>query len=145
MPTYAFCVLQTFHRLCKTSESVRPLELWEGRGEGVTGELTGQLSGLQQFLPLTPETSGSNQRLFQEEEVQFDLGFLLSSSKVGGSTQINCCLHVPARRNQPSGSPSVSPSRSSKVVIKVRRGSLSPTEGGVSLKITLRPRLCNET
>lgn len=32
MPTYAFCVLQTFHRLCKTSESVRPLELWEGGG-----------------------------------------------------------------------------------------------------------------
>lgn len=34
MPTYAFCVLQTFHRLCKTSESVRPLELWEGGREG---------------------------------------------------------------------------------------------------------------
>lgn len=35
MPTYAFCVLQTFHRLCKTSESVRPLELREeGRGGG---------------------------------------------------------------------------------------------------------------
>lgn len=32
MPTYAFCVLQTFHRLCKTSESVRPLKLWEGGG-----------------------------------------------------------------------------------------------------------------
>lgn len=29
MRTYAFCVLQTFHRLCKTSESVRPLESWE--------------------------------------------------------------------------------------------------------------------
>lgn len=34
MPTYAFCVLQTFHRLCKTSESVRPLESWEGRRRG---------------------------------------------------------------------------------------------------------------
>lgn len=37
MPTYAFCVLQTFHRLCKTSESVRPLKLWEGGGCGGGG------------------------------------------------------------------------------------------------------------
>lgn len=35
MRTYAFCVLQTFHRLCKTSESVRPLEMREEGGEGV--------------------------------------------------------------------------------------------------------------
>ena len=37
MRTYAFYVLQTFHRLCKTSESVRPLEMgegWEGGGGG---------------------------------------------------------------------------------------------------------------
>lgn len=34
MRTYAFCVLQTFHRLCKTSESERPLEM-EGGGDGV--------------------------------------------------------------------------------------------------------------
>lgn len=62
MPTYASCVLQTFHRLCKTSESVRPLELWEGRtgrGGGGTGELTGQRSGLQQFT----STHGSNPTL----------------------------------------------------------------------------------
>ena len=31
--TYAFCVLQTFHRLCKTSESVRPLETGADLGE----------------------------------------------------------------------------------------------------------------
>lgn len=47
MPTYASCVLQTFHRLCKTSESERPLKLWvgeRGRGRrGWTGELTSQV------------------------------------------------------------------------------------------------------
>lgn len=59
MPTYASCVLQTFHRLCKTSESVRPLELWEGGEGGGTGELTGQLSRLQQFT----STRGSNPTL----------------------------------------------------------------------------------
>lgn len=64
MWTYAFCVLQTFHRLCKTSESVRPLEMWEegkegGRGEG-TGKLTGQFSRITAvYLPSPPETPKS--------------------------------------------------------------------------------------
>lgn len=45
MWTYTFCVLQTFHRLCKTSESVTPLKMWEERGRGRgTGKLTGQFS-----------------------------------------------------------------------------------------------------
>lgn len=39
MRTYAFCVLQTFHRLCKTSESVRPLEMREGGMEGRRGQV----------------------------------------------------------------------------------------------------------
>lgn len=48
--TYAFCVLQTFHRLCKTSVSVRPLEMGEGEGKGVEGvggtsKLIGQFLG----------------------------------------------------------------------------------------------------
>ena len=50
--TYTFCVLQTFHRLCKTSESVRPLEEGgrEGRREGRV-KLTGLLSRVTAVLP----------------------------------------------------------------------------------------------
>ena len=62
MRTYAFCVLQTFHRLCKTSESVRPLELREGgRKEGREGGRRGQvnwqvrLQGNSSLPPNSPE------------------------------------------------------------------------------------------
>lgn len=56
MPTYAFCVLQTFHRLCKTSESVWPLEVWEGgRKGGREGDRWTDTSGLlQQFTSHLP-------------------------------------------------------------------------------------------
>lgn len=60
MRTYAFCVLQTFHRLCKTSESVRPLELWEeGReGGGGRGQVNWQVrfQGNSRLPPISPET-----------------------------------------------------------------------------------------
>lgn len=43
MPTYAFHVLPTFHRSCKTSESVRPLEMGGREKEG-TGQANWQVS-----------------------------------------------------------------------------------------------------
>lgn len=76
MPTYAFCVLQTFHRLCKTSESVRPLESWGGG----TGELTGQRSGLQQSDPIIPRNlrlkAESSRRRWRRFTLTFDLAGL---------------------------------------------------------------------
>lgn len=37
MQTYTFCVLQTFHRLCKTSDSEGSLEMEGGRWRGCGG------------------------------------------------------------------------------------------------------------
>lgn len=62
MRTYAFCVLQTFHRLCKTSESVRPLESWEegreGGRKGGRGQVNWQVrfQGKSSLPPISPET-----------------------------------------------------------------------------------------
>lgn len=58
MRTYYVCVLQTFHRMCKTSESVRPLDMREGGREGGmkgTGKLTGQLSEVTAVYLASPQ------------------------------------------------------------------------------------------